>query len=119
MVQRLLLDGVHGHTGVAPVARQDQTPPERLADEAETALALLEAAAARAEVTYNSAVRSRVPPLGLGAAGWKRVRSGWNSRANHLSTCQFERPSPPHYQTVAAAYPTTESKSPVTSPEVR
>jgi hypothetical protein len=64
VVQRLLLDRIDAKAARPAVRRQDDLPVLALPDEAETALALVQAAKPRAEVALHPAVVETVPVLG-------------------------------------------------------
>src|SRR5207247_5053979 len=68
VVERLLLDGIDGEAGRAPVARAHELPAAVLADVAEACLPLADQAVARAEGAEELAAFRGVPPAEIGRA---------------------------------------------------
>ncbi len=65
MVQRFLLDWVHGQSGGASVAKLDEPPAFILADVAEAVLAFSDVTMPRAQVAVETAIGHRLPPARL------------------------------------------------------
>jgi hypothetical protein len=62
MVERLLLDGIDAEAGRAAIGGEHHAVAHARAHEAGTALAFVQAAIPRAEVTLDAAIVERMPP---------------------------------------------------------
>ena len=65
VVERLLLDGIHGKRGGAAVAELQEPSAFVLADEAEAVLAFSDVAVPRAKIAVETAIGHRSPTSGL------------------------------------------------------
>ena len=65
MVERLLLDRIHGQRRGASIAKLHQSPAFILADEAEAALPFPDVAMTRTQIAVQAAIGHRLPPAGF------------------------------------------------------
>ena len=65
MIERLLLDGIHGDRRGTSVAELQQASAFVLADKAEAVLAFSDVAVARTEIAVETPVGHRLPPARL------------------------------------------------------
>ena len=77
MVERLLLDRIHGQRRRASVAELDQPSTFILADEAEAVLAFADVAMARAKVAVEAPVGHRSPTSELRELGAVALLTAW------------------------------------------
>src|ERR1700730_4170442 len=105
MIERLLLDGIDAEAAGPPVGGEHDPAVLASAHEAETALALLQLAEARAEIALDAAVFERVPVFrgnrqaGNGYIGHCRnshPRQRRDSPVKFLTPCSSPPPSPGH-----------------------
>ena len=85
VVEGLLLDGIDAEARGAAVGGEDQDVALALADEAGTALAVLELAIPGAQVALQAAVGQSVPPAG-GMTRFRRLQGAHGRGSFHLWT---------------------------------